>query len=67
MKYNMANNEIENYESFNSDVPFNIIIPIISYLLNNEIFFDKEDEIAAEKEIERLAVKKQDNFYDYYV
>ena len=33
---------------------------------NNEVFFDKDDEIAAEKEIKRLAVEKQDNFYKYY-
>ena len=35
-------------------------------IFNNEVFFDKDDEIAAEKEIKRLAVKKQDNFYNYY-
>ena len=35
-------------------------------LFSNEVFFDKDDELAAEKEIERLAVPKQDNFYDYY-
>ena len=59
MKYNMMQitfwfDEIENKEE-------------ILDMFNNEVFFDKDDEIAAEKEIKRLAVKKQDNFYDYYV
>ncbi len=58
-KYNMMQitfwfDEIENKEE-------------ILDMFNNEVFFDKDDEIAAEKEIKRLAVKKQDNFYDYYV
>ena len=35
-------------------------------LFKNEVFFDKDDESAAEKEIEKLIVKKQDNFYNYY-
>lgn len=35
-------------------------------LFSNEISFDQEDEIAAEKEIKKLAVKKQGNFYNYY-
>ena len=35
-------------------------------LFENEVFFDSEDEISAEREIERLIVKKQGNFYKYY-
>lgn len=35
-------------------------------LFENEVFFDTEDEISAEREIERLIVKKQGNFYNYY-
>lgn len=35
-------------------------------LFKKEVFFDSEDEILAEREIERLIVKKQGNFYNYY-
>lgn len=35
-------------------------------LSENEVFFDSEDELSAEREIERLMVKKQGNFYNYY-
>ncbi len=38
----------------------------ILHLFDNEISFDKDDEIAAEKEIKRLSVEKKGNFYDYY-
>ena len=29
--------------------------------IKNEVYFDSEDELSAEKEIERLIVKKQEN------
>ena len=35
-------------------------------IFRNEINFDEEDRLAASKEIRRLEVKKQRNFYDYY-
>lgn len=35
-------------------------------LFENEVYFDSDDEISAEREIERLIVKKQGNFYKYY-
>ena len=34
--------------------------------IKNEVYFDSEDELSAEKEIERLIVKKQESFYNYY-
>ena len=35
-------------------------------VFKNEVYFDSEDELSAEKEIERLIVKKQESFYNYY-
>ena len=73
MKYNLFQqafgfNEIKNIKEYQN---YNLIKnktdkEEILDLFNNEVLFDKEDEISAEKAIERLAVKKQDNFYDYY-
>ena len=35
-------------------------------IFNNEVSFDQEDEKSAEKEIKKIAIKKQGNFYNYY-
>lgn len=35
-------------------------------MFSNEVCFDHDDEIAAEKEIKKLIVKRQGNFYNYY-
>lgn len=35
-------------------------------MFSNEVSFDHDDEIAAEKEIKKLAVEKKGNFFDYY-
>ena len=35
-------------------------------IFNNEIYFDKNDELAAEREIKKLTIEKKGNFYNYY-
>lgn len=35
-------------------------------LFKDEIYFDIDDEVSAEREIKMLKVEKQGNFYNYY-